>query len=637
MKNIEQQVKQVLKQYWGYENFRGKQFEIIESVLNGIDTLALMPTGGGKSICFQVPGMVKDGLTIVISPLIALMDDQVEALKKKNIKAYALHSGYQQHEIDQVLDNCIYGEVKFLYIAPERLSTELFIERIQKMNVSLVAVDEAHCISQWGYDFRPSYLNINNIRDLLPEVPVLALTASATQQVQKDIAYELNFRPQHQLIKQSFTRENLIYVALESETKLSRLVSVLSKVNGSAVVYVRNRRGTKEIAEFLNKRNIDALFYHAGLNNKERLSKQKAWQKNQVRVMVATNAFGMGIDKPDVRLVVHMDVPDSPEAYFQEAGRGGRDGELAYAVLLWNKHDYQKLIRDFEEKYPPKEQLNELYQKLASHLKVAIGEMSNRNYPIVLKNFADACKQSVSACYNQLKTLEWCGFIEIRTKGMLRSSVRWVASIAKAQEMSENNKVLAYLIRSGHQFFDDQLYFSEEKLAASLNISEEELIQQLKWLKNQGWINYQVKATSAMVRFIQPRIEKKRFQLPAILFKTLKEQDEQRRNFMLNYLQTNHCRSVALMEYFGEKNTTPCNKCDVCTHYTGELSTDEKKKLIAYLQESLNTKTLSLPELCQDLKPVKQKKLSALVRELVDSGTLIINDDGKISLSKNNM
>ena len=402
----------ILKQYWGFDSFRPLQEDIIQSVLDGKDTLALLPTGGGKSICFQVPALVKEGICIVISPLIALMKDQVYNLQKRGIAAVAIFSGMHYKDIDRILDNCIYGNTKLLYLSPERLTSDLVRERIKKMKVSLIAVDEAHCISQWGYDFRPPYLQIAEIREYLPKVPIMALTATATPEVVKDIQEKLEFK-RGEVFQQSFLRENLAYVVLEEEGKMEKLFKVLTGVRGSGLVYVRNRRKTKEIAMFLKKYRITADYYHAGLTNEERSQKQEAWINDKIRIIVATNAFGMGIDKPDVRVVVHMDLPDSLEAYFQEAGRAGRDGQKSYAVLLYNQGDKLDLERRFELSFPPLKEVRLTYQALGSYLQLAVGSGEGESYDFDLVEFSRVYGFSTVKTFNCLKVLERAGWIAL--------------------------------------------------------------------------------------------------------------------------------------------------------------------------------------------------------------------------------
>ncbi|MEM6298785.1 MAG: ATP-dependent DNA helicase RecQ [Bacteroidota bacterium] len=411
----------ILKRFWGYDSFRPLQEDIITSVLDGHDTLALMPTGGGKSICFQVPALALEGVCIVVTPLIALMKDQVAQLKQRGIKAQALFSGMRPREIDIALDNCVYGDTKFLYLSPERLKTKLFQERLQKMNVSLLAVDEAHCISQWGYNFRPPYLTIAQVRKFIPDVPCIALTATATQNVCIDIQEHLEFREGHQFFRKSFARENLSYSCFKEENKLERLLKILRGVQGSSVVYVRNRRKTQEITELLRKQNVSADFYHAGLDMKERSQKQEAWIKNQIRVIVATNAFGMGIDKPDVRLVVHLDIPDNLEAYYQEAGRAGRDEQKAYAVLLYDQKDTEGLLQRLEMSHPSLEIIKRVYQAIANRYQIPVGSGELASYDFEMKELTKPYNLKATEVHYGLKRLEEQGLVHL-TEAVFQSA-----------------------------------------------------------------------------------------------------------------------------------------------------------------------------------------------------------------------
>ncbi|HEX8607534.1 MAG TPA: ATP-dependent DNA helicase RecQ, partial [Pedobacter sp.] len=403
---------ELLKRYWGFDDFRPLQDEIIYSVLNGSDTLALMPTGGGKSLCFQLPALAKDGICIVISPLIALMKDQVEHLKAKGIEAVAIYAGMGKREIDILLDNCVYGNIKFLYLSPERLLSDLVKVRISYMNVNLIAVDEAHCISQWGYDFRPPYLKIHELREIHPTVPVLALTATATQRVRLDIIDKLQLKSPNVFVK-SFARKNLSYVVLGDEDKYKRLISIVKNVKGSGLVYVRNRRETSEVALFLKRNHISADFYHAGIEREERFTKQAAWKENQIQVMVATNAFGMGIDKPDVRFVVHLDLPESLEAYYQEAGRAGRDGKKAYGVLLANKSDQLALEAKYSNSFPSVAEIKKLYHDLGSYFQLAYGAGEGITFDFDLADFCKRFNIGVVKAMAALKFLEHDGYVTL--------------------------------------------------------------------------------------------------------------------------------------------------------------------------------------------------------------------------------
>jgi ATP-dependent DNA helicase RecQ len=623
-------IESILKENWGFNTFRGIQKEAITSVLEKQDTLTLMPTGGGKSICFQVAGLALGGITLVISPLIALMQDQVTQLTKRGIKAITISGANNAGDIDRLLDNCIYGDIKFLYVSPERLSNELFLTRLAKMKVGLIAVDEAHCISQWGYDFRPAYLNINTIRPLFPEAPIIALTASATKEVQQDICTQLEFKANHNIISQSFERQNLVYVAYQSETKEKRLLEILSKVNGSAVVYTRNRKNTKLITDFLKKRKISADYYHAGLANEDRSRKQINWINGETRVIVATNAFGMGIDKSDVRLVIHLDVPESPEAYFQEAGRAGRDGKKAYAVLLWNTGDKTRIRSNWEQKYPHKNVLNTAYQKLCSILQIAEGELPQQLIPFNITAKAAKLQLSVTGFLQILKSLEWCGFITVQLKGASISQVHWLSDVRTAQNMSEKSELLAFLIRSNGNFFEFAINVNEKLIAKHLKISEQTVSDQLQKLHDHGWINYTPANNNASLQLMQPRVPEQYFAVPAFLYKTLKVQDENRMNFMLNYLDSNICRSQQLLSYFGEKDITPCGKCEICQAYGHELTAAQRSSYLKTIKKHLEQAPDTKPNLISLFKPADQQAVKSLIRVLLDEQTIALTSDEKI-------
>jgi len=498
-----QSIQTILKNYWGYDSFRPLQEDIIQAVLDGKDTLALLPTGGGKSICFQVPALFKEGICLVISPLIALMKDQVHQLNKRDIKADAIYSGITKREIDLILDNCIYGNTKLLYVSPERLQTRLFLERFAKMKVSFIAVDEAHCISQWGYDFRPPYLKINELRNLKPGIPIIALTASATKRVKKDIIEKLEFKDDHQVFIKSFSRDNLFYNVRYEEGKYPRILNILQKMEGSAIVYMRSRRKTEDLAGFLLQHNISADFYHAGLSAVLRNTKQHNWIENWCRVMVATNAFGMGIDKPDVRLVIHMDLPDSLEAYYQEAGRGGRDGETSYALTLYNKADLSNLKRNLSLSKITPEIASKTYQAIGNYYELAEGSGKGRTFDFDIFDLCQTFQLNAIQVYNSIKLLSDEGYLSTNDAFFIPSRIHFKARknrlLSYEKDNAEHKPLIQYLLRSLAGVFDHYVIIDEVKIARSLKLKEETLIELLIALKKKKIIDYQPKSDKPLM------------------------------------------------------------------------------------------------------------------------------------------
>lgn len=582
------QYESILRTYWGHDHFRGIQKEIIESIGNGHDTLGLMPTGGGKSVTFQVPALSMEGTCIVVTPLIALMKDQVQNLSQKGIKATAIYTGLSRQEILVALDNCILGEYKFLYVSPERLGTDLFLAKLKHMRVSFITVDEAHCISQWGYDFRPSYLRINDIRKILPHCPVLALTATATPAVVKDIQERLDFR-NGQVFRMSFERKNLTYVVRHTEDKVKEAIHILNRVPGSAIIYVRNRKGTKEMSELLNENGISSTFYHAGLSNIEKDVRQKDWQKDKIRVMVATNAFGMGIDKPDVRTVIHLQIPDSPEAYFQEAGRGGRDGKSSFAVLLYHRSDRNKLLKRISEAYPEKEFLCNVYEHLAFYFQMAVGDgyMVTREFD--LEEFCIRFKHFPLHTYSALKLLVQAGYIEYSDEQDNSSRVIFTVRrdelyrFTQLDEKQEN--LIRSLLRTYTGIFTDYSFIEESRLAYLNGLTPNEVYELLKGLSHIGIIHYIPRKRAAYITYTQKRVDKEHMVFRPEIYEDRKKQLEQRINAMINYAENNSdCRSEILLHYFGESETHPCGHCDNCTgKETDDLPKDDYRKKILQL------------------------------------------------------
>lgn len=563
------EIRTVLKQYWGYDSFRPLQEEIVLSVLDGQDTLALLPTGGGKSICFQVPAMAMGGLCVVVSPLIALMKDQVAHLRAKQIKAVAIYSGMSNSEIEDAVSCALFDpECRFLYVSPERLQTDSFKMNFQRMPVRMIAVDEAHCISQWGYDFRPPYLQIALIRKTFPDAPVLALTATATLEVVKDIQLKLDFKKEN-VFQKSFKRDNLTYFVVKEEDKNGRMLRIMRRYPGTGIVYVRNRRKTAEVAEFLCKNGIPADYYHAGLDTKTRDVKQNAWMTGEIRVIVATNAFGMGIDKPDVRFVIHIDLPDSLEAYFQEAGRGGRDGNPAVAILLYDQYDLRQLKRSFTLTFPPIEKVREVYRELCQSYYIEMGTGQNSIYPFYLNEHAQRLKMDAVQYFNALKLIENAGWIllseHLREHSQIHFKMDDASLMRFEEEHSEWTDFVKLLLRSYAGVFAQYVNIDERVLAQRAGIEESQVVEHLKVLKNYGVISYQPKSNIPLLIFVLNRMDERYLQLDQKVYEQRKQKASERVQSVENYVQTdNVCRSQLLLQYFGELNSTLCGGCDVC-------------------------------------------------------------------------
>ena len=558
--------KSILKQYWGYEDFRGIQEEIIASIGKGEDTLGLMPTGGGKSVTFQVPALAKPGLCLVITPLIALMKDQVQHLRARGIKAVAVYSGMTREEIIVALENCIFGDYKFLYISPERLDTEVFQAKLRSMKVSMITVDESHCISQWGYDFRPAYLKIADVRKLLPGVPVLALTATATPEVVKDIQLRLAFRREN-VFRMSFERKNLAYIVRRTEDKAGELIHILSQVAGSAIVYTRNRKRTKEVSLFLNQHGISATFYHAGLDNDTKDQHQKGWQDGTFRVMVATNAFGMGIDKPDVRLVIHIDFPDSPEAYFQEAGRAGRDGQKAYAVLLYAQADKTILKKRIGDTFPEKDYIRQVYEHINYYYQMAMGDGRGCTFAFNIDEFCQNFKHFPVRVDSALKILTRAGYLEYTDEQDNTSRLIFTLRRDELYRINENNpdteNLLRIILRSYTGVFSDYAYISEEILARRSGLTRQQVYDTLILLTKRHVLHYIPGKKTPYIIYTRER--QNTVVLSKEVYEDRKDSYEKRIHAMLDYAESDgKCRSRMLLRYFGEKNGHNCGQCDVC-------------------------------------------------------------------------
>ncbi len=558
----------LLKKYWGYDDFRGIQKEIIESIGAGKDTLGLMPTGGGKSITFQVPALAHEGVCIVITPLIALMKDQVSNLRRRGIQASAIYSGMKHDSILMTLENAVFGGVKILYISPERISTSLFLEKLRHMKVSFICVDEAHCISQWGYDFRPSYLSIADIRKELPDTPVLALTATATPEVIDDIQERLHFREKC-VYKMSFARKNLAYVVRHTSNKTGQLIHILNHVQGSAIVYVRSRKRTKEYAELLNTSGISATFYHAGLDNQEKDQRQKAWQEDKVRVMVATNAFGMGIDKPDVRVVIHIDCPDCLEAYFQEAGRAGRDGKKSYAVLLYDNNDRSKLQRRVVDTFPDKDFIRQVYDQLAYFYQIGVGSGYNACFEFPLERFCRIYKHFPIPTVSALNILTRAGYIDFKEEDDMQARVMFSVERDDLYKLRGNepqeDAVIVALLRNYTGLFQGYQYIDEGVIAEQCGLTQPQVYMTLRALTQKHILDFIPQKHIPFIRYTQRREESERLVISKSIYDDLKIRFAERIEKMLEYANSgNICRSRMLLRYFGETNTEDCGQCDVC-------------------------------------------------------------------------
>lgn len=629
---------EILKQYWGYDSFRDLQEEIITSIGEGKDTLGLMPTGGGKSITFQVPALAQSGLCIVITPLIALMKDQVQNLRKRGIKALAIYSGMTRQEIVTALENCIFGDYKFLYISPERLDTEIFRIKLRSMKVSMITVDESHCISQWGYDFRPAYLKIAEIRELLPGVPVLALTATATPEVVKDIQSRLNFREEN-IFRMSFERKNLAYIVRKTDNKTGELLHILKRIDGSAIIYVRNRRRTKEITELLMQEGITADFYHAGLDNAVKDLRQKRWQNGEIRVMVATNAFGMGIDKPDVRIVLHIDLPDSPEAYFQEAGRAGRDGLKAYAVILYAKSDKMTLHKRVADTFPEKEYILQVYEHLQYYYQMAMGDGFQCIREFNLEEFCRKFKYFPVPVDSALKILTQAGYLEYTDEQDNASRILFTIrrdELYKLREMgTEAETLIQTILRSYTGVFTDYAYISEDTLAIRTGLTRQQIYNILVTLTKRRIVDYIPHKKTPYIIYTRERLELRYLHIPASVYEERKARYEARIKAMEEYVTSESvCRSRMLLRYFGEKNEHNCKQCDVCLnrHETDCLPEDSFREMRKQILELLTRKSLPPAGIANAIE-AEREDISRVIQYLLEEGELKMQD-GMLHISK---
>ncbi len=628
---------QILVKHWGYPEFRPLQLDIIQSVDAGKDTLGLMPTGGGKSITFQVFSLSKPGICIVVTPLIALMKDQVENLNKKGIKALAVHSGMSPREIKLTLDNAVWGDYKFLYVSPERLSSERFTERLRQMDINLLTVDEAHCISQWGYDFRPSYLNIVEARKLMPDVPVLALTATATPKVADDIQDKLAFRKKN-LLKVSFERENLSYLVRHVEDKNGYLLNTLKKTKGSGIIYVRSRKATREVAEELRKNGVAADYYHAGLSNLVRSNRQDSWVKAKTRVIVATNAFGMGIDKPDVRFVIHIDAPDSLEAYYQEAGRAGRDGKKSAAVLLFNNAVKVKLKKHVTVAFPEIANIKRIYDALGNYFQIAIGYGKGMTYEFSLQNFAQAYKFQQAMVYNSLKILQREGYLEFTEEVDNPSRVSFVVSRDELYKFQVANadfdNFIKLILRSYTGLFSGYVTIDEELLAKRAGIDQEVVYNFLKHLRKSNIIDYIPRNRTPFIYFSKERIGIERLKISKENYTTRKKDYAERIEAVVHYAtSTSNCRSQILLSYFGEDDAAPCGTCDVCRAMEQLQVTNFEFRNVGEKIQKILAKPCKMEDLVFQLKgdPEKMRKV---LKWYLDNQKIIYRIDGLLEWKK---
>ncbi|MFC2096965.1 ATP-dependent DNA helicase RecQ [Bacteroidota bacterium] len=628
----------ILKKYWGYSDFRPLQEDIIDSVAKGNDTLALMPTGGGKSITFQIPALASDGICIVVTPLIALMRDQVEDLKSKGIKAIAVHSGMTYAEIEIGLENCIYGNYKFLYLSPERLLTKIILVKLKEMNINLIAVDESHCISQWGYDFRPSYLNIASIREFIPDVPILALTATANSQVSQDIMEKLLFRKKN-ILKKSFERPNLIYLARENEDKLKYLKKIVSKISGSGIVYTRNRRRTKEISEFLSRLKIKSDYYHAGLGQDLRTKKEKDWKSGKMRIIVATNAFGMGIDKPDVRFVVHMDLPDSIESYFQEAGRCGRDGKTAYAVIVFNNGDITKLKKHVTTSFPEIDKVKRVYQALGNYYQIIVGSGKAQAFDFTINDFASKYGFSILTVYNSIKVLQKEGYIETTDELNIPSRIHFLVKRQSLYEFQVANADLDTLIklilRSYSGLFTDYVRIDEDFLANKLKTSSEKIKEILLLLSKLKIISFIPRKRKPQILFVAERLDNRSLIISRKKYGERKAIYKSRVDSVINYVtQKNICRSRFLINYFDEKTKKKCGHCDICKESEeANLSSYESDLIQHAIKDRLKKHKALMDELVDELA-FSEKKVLAVLQYLLDNEYVIMKKDQSLEWNK---
>jgi ATP-dependent DNA helicase RecQ len=621
--NIKQDIHQVLKKYWGYDSFRPLQEDIVLSVLGKHDTLALLPTGGGKSLCFQVPGLLMGGTTLVISPLISLMNDQVQNLRARGISAVAISAAMNFKEIDVALNNAALGHVQFLYLSPERIQNDVFRQKLAYLPITLIAVDEAHCISQWGYDFRPSYLKVAEIRAFFTDVPIIALTASATKFVVDDIQVQLEFKNQN-VIRQSFARKNLRYVVQQEEDKVTRLLKLVTNIGGSGVVYVRNRKKTEELARILTSKKISALAYHAGLKFDDRENIQEQWLQNKVQVICATNAFGMGIDKPDVRFVVHMDLPESIEAYFQEAGRGGRDGKIAYSTIFYTKGDQQRLLDNFKYAFPELDYIKQCYQAICNYYQVAIESGQGLSVAFDIDKICNSYNLLPVLVYNSIKFLEKENYLSFLDAGFEASKVLMLGNKEELYSFQikhpKYEPTIKTLLRSYGGLFEDYVFINEKELAYRIKTNATELVEQLKFLDKMGLLSYVPQSSLPKLIFIQDRVNTKFLEFNPENYQKLKQRYLERINSVIDYTNEDKvCRQVQLLIYFNEFNYSDCGHCDVCISKRPK----DFEKVKAKIVDIIKAQPMTLNDLKEKMSSVNDETWVKAFNELVDDGRIL--------------